>query len=241
MLARVVPPPNVPARARAPALAPAAAVLLTSALLLGAAGARADEPGPGFSAEPLGAPPRWMRAYIQYGVALSAEGVASAGPMCKKSEPLIPSLGGQSSNCILGSGGGVAVRVGWRPSEVFYLGGAYEMTKQDPDQLYRLGILQQARAEARRYFPTGHESAPFLLLAAGAHGYGNEWGIDTWGPDGTLGGGLEVELGGPVLELTLAYRAMYFRSWIDTSELSHNAGVAHFLSLELSIEAKDAL
>jgi hypothetical protein len=186
-------------------------------------------------------PPLSIRAYLQYGVALAVEDVASAGPLCK-SEPLIAALGGATPpNCILGSGGGVAVRIGWRPSELVYLGGAYEMTKQDPNQLYRLGILQQARIEWRRYFPIGRESAPFVLVAGGLHGYGNEWSIDTWGPNGTLGGGLEIELGGPVLDLSLAYRAMYFRGWVDTSQLSHNEGVAHFLGFEVSLEAKDAL
>ena len=186
------------------------------------------------------APPKSTRAYIEYGVALAAEGVASAGSLCPHVS-LIASLGGQSNNCILGSGAGVAVRAGWRSSDVMYLGAAYETSKQDPNQLYRLGILQQLRIEWRRYFPIGRESVPFLLIGAGVHGYGNEWNIDTWGPDGTLGVGLEVELGGPVLDLSLAYRAMAFRGWVDSSELPHNASVAHFLGFEVSLEAKDAL
>jgi hypothetical protein len=190
-------------------------------------------------------PPSSHRAYLQYGVALAAEGVASAGPICGQVQGSILSifapLTAAPSNCILGSGGGISARAGWRPSELLYFGGAYEMTKQDPNQLYRLGILQQARAEGRRYFPGGHDVTPFVLVAAGLHGYGNEWGIDTWGPDGSLGGGLEVELGGPVLNLTLVYRAMYFRGWTDTSEIQHEAGVAQFLAFEVSIEAKDAL
>jgi hypothetical protein len=115
------------------------------------------------------------------------------------------------------------------------------MTKQDPNQLYRLGILQQVRAEGRRYFPGGRDVTPFVFLGAGLHAYGNEWGIDTWGPNASLGAGLEVELGGPVLDLTLAYRAMAFSGWTDTSEITHNAGVAQFVAFEVSVEAKDAL
>jgi hypothetical protein len=168
--------------------------------------------------------------YIQFGVGLVAEGVLAAGPVCNASQ-----------NCILGSGGGVAVRVGWRPANTFYIGGAYEMSKQDPNQLYRLGILQQARAEARRFFPTAKDMSPFVLVGAGVMGYGDTWGVDTWGGTATFGGGLEVELGGPVLELSLAYRPMYFQGWVDSSHTAHDAGIAHFLGLEVSIEAKDRI
>jgi hypothetical protein len=210
--------------------------IATIALLTttGASGvARAADPAPGASSEQVALPPPSVRAYLQYGVALAAEAVASAGPICSN-----------VSNCILGSGGGIAIRAGWRPTDHWYMGGAYEASKQDPNQLYRLGILQQVRFEVRRYFPTGKETTPFVQLGAGAHGYGNEWGIDTWGPNGTIGVGLEVELGGPalpVLALSLAYRPMYFQAWVDSSTLSHNAGVAHFVALEVSLEAKDTL
>ncbi|HEX8794906.1 MAG TPA: hypothetical protein VF765_28365 [Polyangiaceae bacterium] len=184
------------------------------------------------ASETVTAAPPSQERYLQYGVGLAAEGVVSAGPACN---------GAGSQNCILGSGGGLTVRVGWRPANVFYVGGVYEMSKQDPNQLYRLGILQQARVEGRRFFPTGKEVSPFVLLGAGVAGYGDTFGIDTWGGTGTLGGGLEVELGGPVLELSLAYRAMYLQAWVDSSNTSHDAGIAHFLGLEVSIEAKDRL
>jgi len=182
--------------------------------------------------ETTATPPPSQDKYVQYGVGLAAEGVIAAGPVCN---------GSNTQNCILGSGGGIAVRVGWRPATLFYLGGAYEMSKQDPNQLYRLGILQQARFEARRFFPTGRDLSPFVLLGAGVVGYGDTWGVDTWGGTATFGGGLEVELGGPVLELSLAYRPMYFQAWVDSSNTSHDAGIAHFLGLEVSIEAKDRI
>jgi hypothetical protein len=190
--------------------------------------ARADDIlGPVESFPP---PPAAHRAFLQYGVGLAAEVVVSSGPICSN-----------VTNCIIGSGGGAAVRVGYRPDTDLYFGAAYEFSKQEADELYRLGILQQIRAEARRYFPSGREMAPFIVLGVGAQGYGNEWGIDTWGPSGTIGGGVEFELGGPVLELTVAYRPMYFQSWVDSSTLSHPSGVAHFINLEASLEARDAL
>jgi hypothetical protein len=185
---------------------------------------------PGASSESVVAPPSSQHQYIQYGVGLAAEVVGSPGPIC-------PNV----TNCILGSGGGLDVRVGWRPLDRIYIGGAYEMSKQDPNQLYRLGILQQLRAEGRRYFPTGKEVSPFVLVGAGASAYGNEWRVDTWGVNATLGGGLEVELGGAAVVLSVAYRPMYFQAWADSSGIPHDSGIAHFFSLEASIEAKDQL
>jgi hypothetical protein len=184
--------------------------------------------------ESLVAPPPSEHAYVQYGVALAAEIVAFPGPACSDPNP-----------CILGSGGGIVARAGWRLTEALYLGGAYEMSKQDPHELYRLALLQQARAELRRYFPTGREASPFLLVGVGIGAYGNDWWpvgpVDTWGPSASLGVGLEVQLGGPVLVVSLAYRPIYFRSWVDSSTLSHDSGIAHFMGLEAAIEAQDNL
>jgi hypothetical protein len=207
------------------------AVGVTSVLVLVTSPARADDVlglGP---TEPLSQPPPTHRAYVQYGVGLAAEVVASAGPICSNVQ-----------NCIVGSGGGASITVGYRPETEIYVGGAYEFSKQDASELYRLAILQQVRAEARRYFPTGREISPFLVVGLGVQAYGNEWSIDTWGPNATIGGGAEFELGGgPVLALTVAYRPMYFQSWVDSSTISHGSGVAHFVSLEVSLEARDAL
>jgi hypothetical protein len=187
-------------------------------------------PVPAAASEGVLAPPPSQHSYVQFGVGLAAEVVGSPGPICTN-----------VSNCILGSGGGLVIRVGWRPEGRWYVGGAYEVSKQDPNQLYRLGILQQLRAEARRYFPTGRETSPFVLVGAGASGYGDEWRVDTWGINATLGGGIEIELGAAVLAISMAYRPMYFEGWSDTSGIPHDAGVAHFLSLEVSIEAQDQL
>ncbi len=170
------------------------------------------------------------RGFVQYGVALAAEIVALAGPAC--ADPASP--------CILGSGGGVVARVGWRPNETLYIGGAYEMSKQEPHELYRLALLQQVRLEMRRYLPTGRDATPFLLVGAGVGTYGNEWWpVDTFGPSATLGVGVELQLGRSVLLLSLAYRPIYFHSWVDSSLLAHDAGFAHFVGLEAAVEAQD--
>jgi hypothetical protein len=174
------------------------------------------------------APPR--RAYVQYGVAFTVEGVAHPGPVCRDA----------NQPCILGSGGGIDVSVGWRPTDEFYLGGTYEFSKQESNKLFRLAILQQVRLELRHYFPTGNRAEPFALFAIGLAAYGNEWTAATWGPSGTLGGGVDLELsGGAVLDVSIAYRPIYLRSFSDSSPAFHDAGLAHFISLQIALEAQD--
>jgi hypothetical protein len=200
----------------------------------GPAGAQPSPPAQPPDSESLARPPPppARRPSLQYGVAITVEDVLSAGPIC----------GNAAVPCILGSGGGIAIRIGWRPREDFYLGGTYELSKQDPDKLYLLGTLQQARVEVRHYFPTGRATEPFLVGGAGLAGYGDEWSVDTWGPSATLGGGLELEIsGGLLLNAALVYRPIYLRSFGDSSSNTHGAGVAHFLAFEVSIEAQDAL
>jgi len=192
----------------------------------------AAEPVPPAATEPTVDPPPRGKPYVQFGVAFTVEGVVSPGPIC--SVPADP--------CILGSGGGVSARVGWRPTENVYIGGAYEFSKQDPSRLYRLGILQQARAELREYIPTGHSIAPFILAGLGIASYGDEWNVDTWGPTASVGAGVELELSGrSLIGLSLAYRPIYLHAYEDSSTLSHDAGIAHLVGLELALEAQDAL
>jgi hypothetical protein len=221
---------------RRAARAATATAAIAAGLVVPGLGSRAradDRPGTTVLETQGAAPPVPPRqAQIQYGVAFTVEGVAHAGPVCaNEGEP-----------CILGSGGGIDVRVGWRPSEKFYLGGAYEFSKQDPGKVYRLAILQQARIETRLYFPTGESAEPFILLGAGLAGYGNEWSVATWGAGATFGGGLEVELsGGSLLDLSLAYRPIFLRSFEDSVPAFHEAGITHFITLEIALEAQDAL
>jgi hypothetical protein len=200
----------------------------------GATPAAADETASAMAPynEALARPPPPRKAYLQYGVAFTVEGVVSAGPVCAGADASRP--------CILGSGGGVDIRVGWRPTENFYIGGAYEFSKQEPNKLFRLAILQQARGEARHYFPTGKSAEPFVLVGAGVAGYGNEWTVSTWGPSGTLGGGVELELsGGSLLCASLAYRPILLQSFLDPIPIRREAGVVHFITLEIALEAQD--
>jgi hypothetical protein len=177
-------------------------------------------------------PPPSTVNYFQYGVAFTGEFVANAGPIC----------GGDSLACILGSGGGIAIRLGIRRSGPWYFGGAYELSKQDPSKLYRLAILQQLRFEVRHHFYTARTTQPFIAASGGLAGYGNEWSIATWGGSAFLGAGFESQIAnGPLVGMMIGYRAMYLQSFDDSSGLHHEAGVAHFVSVEATLEARDRL
>jgi hypothetical protein len=213
-------------------------------LVLQAQRARADDAAPPAQEAGVVRPPPPEHSYMQYGVALTVEGVLSAGPACTTSSGTSAAVAAAlaAAGCILGSGAGIAIRVGWRPTEATYFGGAYEFSKQDPNNLYRLGILQQARFEARHYFETGWRTRPFAVLGAGLAAYGEEWSVDTWGFAGALGGGIEFEVSGATtLGLGLVYRPVYLRSWVDSSTIPHPSGVAHLLGLEIALEATDRI
>lgn len=176
-------------------------------------------------------PPLELR-YVQYGVALTAEVVTAPGPICAST----------AAPCILGSGGGIAARVGYRAPGAWYLGGAYEFSKQDPSQLYRLAILQQLRGEARYYFVTSKITEPYVSGGAGAFAYGNAWGVDVWGPMAWLGAGVEVQITRTrVIGMGLTYRLLYTTRFTDSSNTPRDPGIAQVLGLDIVLEARDPL
>lgn len=177
-------------------------------------------------------PPPTNVVYVQYGVAITAEVVSAAGPICDN----------EGVPCILGPGGGVAVRVGWRGAGALYIGGAYELSKQDPNKLLRLAILQQARAETRYYFVSGRITEPYLAGGLGVAGYGNEWGVDTWGPGGFGGVGIETQVTRrTVVGIALAYRLLYFQQFRDTTGADRAAGISQLIGLDFVLEQRDPI
>ena len=190
------------------------------------------------ASEPSGAPPTSSH-YLQYGVALAAEMVASAGDVC-------PS-GPSSAPCILGSGGGLAIRVGYRSRGRWYVGGAYESSRQDPSNLLRLAILQQIRAETRFYAVRGMRLTPYLSGGLGAALYGSEWGTDTGGVTTFIGAGTEYQFSRTaVVGAALAYRPFLFRGWTDSAGQRRadrylGFGLAHIVALEVTLEVRDPL
>ncbi|MGH7284026.1 MAG: hypothetical protein ACRELY_21070 [Polyangiaceae bacterium] len=175
-------------------------------------------------------PPPLNIPYLQYGAGLAAESVLSAGQIC----------GSTSEPCIFGSGGGILVRVGLRTAAPWYFGGAYELSKQDPSKLYRLAILQQLRFEARYYIETGRDVQPVIIGGAGVAGYGNEWGVDTYGPMATLGIGAEAQITRTtVVGVYLAYRGLYLKGFTDPSHTDRSGGVAQLIALEFDLGARD--
>ena len=166
---------------------------------------------------------------LQYGVGFTGEFVAGLGALCDPANP-----------CIMGSGGGIAARLGMRSAGPFYFGGAYEVSKQDPSKLYRLALLQQVRAELRYAIETARALEPYFTTGLGAVGYGNEWRMDTRGGVAFAGGGVSGEIAPRTLVgLQMTYRAMYFSAFEDSTSVRRGGGFSHMVSVELTLEARD--
>lgn len=167
---------------------------------------------------------------MQYGVAFTGEFVTSAGAFCPTS----------ATPCILGSGGGIAARLGIRTASPFYFGVAYEFSKQDPNKLYKLAILQQLRGEARYYVETRTSTRPYGAAGAGVAGYGSEWSVDTAGPMGFASLGVETEITVRTsIGFALSYRGAALSSFVDPSGFERAAAFVQILGIDVCLEAKE--
>ena len=188
---------------------------------------------------PPSTPPPISAHYLQYGVALTGETVVSAGQVCPRTMSSLP--------CILSDGGGLTVRVGYRGRGAWYLGGAYEFSRQDSANLLRLAILQQLRAELRLYLTRVTRLAPYVGASVGGAIYGNEWGLDTWGAASAFGLGLEFQVTPSiVLNVGALYRQLLLRSWTDGAGQPRatgplDFGLAHMVALEFGFEIREPL
>lgn len=176
--------------------------------------------------------------FVQYGVAFVSENMLSAGDICP-SQARVP--------CIIGSGFGATIRVGYRARGPWYFGGAYEFSHHDSSNLLRLAILQQLRGEARYYFDQGKRLTPYVAAGAGAVVYGNEWGVESGGPLASLGAGFEYQAGeATIVGLGVNWRGLVFRNWTDSASQPRadrylGFGLAHLLALEFTLEVRDPL
>jgi hypothetical protein len=176
------------------------------------------------------------RNTVQLGIALAAETVVSPGNVCPSSA---------TAPCILGSGGGMAVRFGYRFAGPWYLGGTYEFSRHDSSNLLRLAILQQLRAETRYYFDRGDRATGYLAAGVGAHIYGSDWRASTGGGVATAGGGVELELSAnAIVGCAAMYRLLVPRAFRDGAGEQRGDGLlgfglAHVIGLEFALEVRD--
>ena len=166
--------------------------------------------------------------------------MASPGQVCPGGS--VPGVG-----CILGDGAGLTVRVGYRSRGPWYLGGAYEFSRQDSSNLLRLAILQQVRAELRVHLTRVTRLSPYLGASLGGAIYGNEWGLDTWGAISGIGAGLAFQVTPSiVLNIALNYRQLFLRQWTDGTGQERASGpldfgLAHIVALEFGFEIREPL
>lgn len=189
------------------------------------------------ASDPIRPPPLHVE-YAQYGVAILALVNLDSGAMCGKS--VHSSSAPQAvAPCILGSGGGLVIRAGYRSPGPWYIGGAYAFAKMDSSDLFRLGILQQLWGEMRYLPDTGTRIAPFATWGVGAVAYGNEWGVETGGTMIFGGGGLQFEVSRvAVIGLGFVYKPALIAAWTDTAGYHRPAGVAQFLGFDFQLEVR---
>jgi hypothetical protein len=188
--------------------------------------------------DPTAEPPPISIEEFHYGVAVAFESLISGGDVCPNQA---------AAPCILGSGGGLVIRFGYRTTGPWLFAAAYEFSRQDASNLLRLPILQQLRAEARHYFDYGQRLTPYAVGSLGAMVYGNEWRAESGGAVGGLGGGIEFELSRvAVVGISLIYRPLLFRRWTDSAGVVRadrylGFGLAHLLGIELNLALRDPL
>jgi hypothetical protein len=177
-------------------------------------------------------PPPLHVDYASYGVAVAADILAHPGETC----------GQDGVPCILGSGGGLALRGGYRSPGPWYFGGAYQFTTTNSSNLYRLAVLQQLRAEMRFIHDLGYRTTPYYTWGLGGVVYGNEWGVETGGGSIFAGAGVEIQLSRvALLGLGLHYQPIVFAGFIDTADYERDPGVAQYIRVELMFELRQEL
>src|SRR3954462_6441169 len=183
-------------------------------------------------------PPPTSVEYMQYGVSLHTLTLLDGGAVCPT---------GAKTPCIVGSGGGLGLRVGYRSRGPFYLGASFQLSRLNSSNLLRLGILQRLLAEGRYYFDRGNRVTPYLLGGAGGAIYGNEWGASSGGAAFSFGVGLEYQISErTVVTLLPTYQPILFRRFYDSTGQERAAGplgfgLAHWLAVQIIIEARDPL
>jgi len=134
------------------------------------------------------------------------------------------------------------IRGGYRTPGPWYVGGAYEFTKMDSGNLYRLGIFQQIRAELRYLWDLGSRASPYVTWGLGGLLYGNEWGVETAGALVFAGGGVEVEVSRVALiGLGIVYRPALIAPWQDTAGIDRPTGIAQFVGIDLQLTVRTEL
>lgn len=168
--------------------------------------------------------------YVQYGLAIGGDFDLASGPICPSNEV---------TPCIIGSGGGLTLRGGYRPSGPWFIGGAYQFSKLDSNNLFRLGVFQMIRAEMRYYFDLDSPVAPFIEWGLGPCIYGNLFGADTGGAAARAGGGVAFEVSRFVaVGASLTYQPTLLVGYTDTTNQRRDTGVTQFLHLEFTIELR---
>jgi hypothetical protein len=139
----------------------------------------------------------------------------------------------------MGSGGGLALRAGYRFASPWYLGLAYEASKQNSNGLLRLAVLQQLRGEIRYSLGNRGLLSPYVTLGGGAALYGDEWSASTVGATAFGGFGVQIPFSPTSLfGLAAVYRLVVLDDWKGSSVGNRPTGIVSLFGLELELAGR---
>ncbi len=183
-------------------------------------------------------PPPSSVEYLQYGVSLHTLTLLEPGDVCP---------GPPEAACIIGSGGGLGLRVGYRSRGPIYAGASFQLSRLNSSNLLRLATLQRLTVDGRYYVDRGNRLTPYLLAGAGGAIYGNEFSAKTGGIALSLGLGIEYQISErAVVTLQPTYQPVIFRRFTDAlgrtlGDGPLGFGLSHWLAVQVVIEARDPL
>ena len=163
------------------------------------------------------------------------------GPRRRGGRVRQPHLRRLVDNCIFGSGGDLRhARVGWRPSEELYIGGAYGISDEIESALSPGDPAAAAREAGAG--PGGHTGWPLHSRGRRRLRLQNDGGV--WTPGGlrcrSAAGSRSISAA-PCSWCRSPYRPMYFHSWVVAQTNDLQGGIAHFVGIDVAVEARDRL
>jgi hypothetical protein len=104
---------------------------------------------------------------------------------------------------------------------------------------YGVAITTEFVTDAGTMCATPGVPYPYVTASSGVVGYGDEWGIDTYGPIESLGLGFETQISRrTVVGVSLSYRVLLLKDFRDSGGNERAESFAQMLGIDLFVEER---